>query len=241
MPKSQAELLLDMTDSMFLNQKIYEPTRGNNILDLFFTNNSDAINTISAEKTIFSDHNLLRINTNYKKSTLPEETRSTKKNAFSTQNFFSSEVNWECINVELRDTDWESILDNDDPEAMLDSLLTTIQRVCEGNISAKRQVNRRSNILRERKIMMRRRASLYKRILKATSEKQKSSLLTKVHVVEREIKESHEKQRDWEENQAVHNIKINPKVLFQVLQKVFQNTGQSWSPSSREWRNIKEP
>ena len=137
-----------MTDSTFLNQKIYEPTRGNNILDLFFTNNSDAINSISAEKTIFSDHNLLRINTNYKKSTLPEVIRSTKKNAFSTQNFFSNEVNWECINAELRDTDWESILDNDDPEAMLDSLLTTVQRFCEGNVPAKRQVNRRSNIPR---------------------------------------------------------------------------------------------
>ncbi|KAG0720571.1 hypothetical protein GWK47_048219 [Chionoecetes opilio] len=89
--KCQAESLLEIANSTFLIQVITEPTRGKNILDLLFTNNCDAVNNISAEKTIFSDHNLLRIHTNYQKSTLPPEVTSpAEKNPFSSLNFLAA-------------------------------------------------------------------------------------------------------------------------------------------------------
>ncbi|MPC32333.1 hypothetical protein E2C01_025644 [Portunus trituberculatus] len=100
--KSQAKLLLDIINSSFLVQVINEPTRGKNIIDLLFINNSDAIDSISAEKTIYSDHNLLRIFTNYRKTMLPPTVTSrTEKNPFSSLNFFSSQVNWERINDQM--------------------------------------------------------------------------------------------------------------------------------------------
>lgn len=233
--KSQAELLLDRTNSAFLIQVITDPTRGNNILDLLFTNNSDAVNSIAAEKTIFSDHRLLRIHTNYKISTLPPEvTRPIEKTPFSSLNFFSSEVNWDLINAHLRDTDWEAVLQDGDPEIMVDSLLTTILRACEGNVPMKRrQGSRRSDIPRERKILMRRRATLNQRMLKTSNDCQKSSLQAKISAVEKEIRESHEKQRDWEENQAVKNIKVNPKFFFKYCKK-FSKTHARVGPLKAE-------
>ena len=60
----QAEELLELSQEFFLNQCINKPTRLNNILDLFFTNNEDFILKTQLEApTIMSDHNLQCITT----------------------------------------------------------------------------------------------------------------------------------------------------------------------------------
>ena len=64
--KKQAKLLLTWAEQNFLEQVINTPTRGNNILDLVFTNSS---NLTSGYSTIvnrkFSDHNILKVKLNY--------------------------------------------------------------------------------------------------------------------------------------------------------------------------------
>ncbi|MPC32332.1 hypothetical protein E2C01_025643 [Portunus trituberculatus] len=77
---------------------------------------------------------------------------------------------------------------------MLDTLLTTILRGCKGNVPAKRKSTRKGIIPRERKILMKRQATLNKRIHKAANIRQKSSLQAKVCDIEKKIKESHESQ-----------------------------------------------
>ncbi|XP_068224286.1 uncharacterized protein [Palaemon carinicauda] len=47
----------------------------------------------------------------------------------------------------------------------------------------------------------------------------KNSLQAKISHVENELKDSHEKQRNWEETQAVCNIKANPKFFFKYCKK----------------------
>ena len=55
---------MDFSEKFFLNQYIEEPTRLNNILDLFFTNNEDIILKIQVEApTTMSDHKLQCITT----------------------------------------------------------------------------------------------------------------------------------------------------------------------------------
>ncbi|XP_068217840.1 uncharacterized protein [Palaemon carinicauda] len=196
------------------------PTRGNNILDLFFTNNSDAINYISAEKTIFSDHNLLKIHTTYNKSHSPEMATPTEKNPFSKLNFFNSQVNWDLLNAQLQCTDWESEPHVDNPEVMLNDFLKTILRACEGNVpTGKLPATRRSHIPRDRKVLMRRRANLNRQMQTTKSDTRKNSLQAKISHIENELKDSHEKQRDWEETRAVCNIKANPKFFFKYYKK----------------------
>lgn len=64
----QAKLLLETTEKNFLTQQITQPTRQHNTLDLFFTNNQEAISKYRVEKSSLSDHNLITINTTYLKS-----------------------------------------------------------------------------------------------------------------------------------------------------------------------------
>ncbi|XP_068215775.1 uncharacterized protein [Palaemon carinicauda] len=218
--KSQAELLLSITNSSFLIQMVSIPTRGNNILDLFFTNNRDAINYVSAERTIFSDHNLLKIHTTYNKSHSPEMATPTEKNPFSKINFFSSQVNWDLLNAQLQCTDWVSELHVGNPEVMLNDFLQTILRACEGNVPTRKlPATRRSQIPRDRKVIMRLRANLNRQMQTTKSATRKNSLQAKISHIENELEDSHEKQRDWEETQAVCNIKAIPKFFFKYCKK----------------------
>ena len=69
-PATINQLFLDLKDDLGLSQTVTKPTRGNNILDLFFTNN---INLIKKSEVISgtSDHEavtvLSNIYINYKK------------------------------------------------------------------------------------------------------------------------------------------------------------------------------
>ena len=65
--KEQAKMMLDWAEQNFLEQQINSATRKNNILDLVFTNSNSLINgyTTIVNKS-FSDHNILRINLNYR-------------------------------------------------------------------------------------------------------------------------------------------------------------------------------
>ena len=60
----QFEKLLELTDSLFLEQLVVKPTRVNNTLDLIFTNDEDFINEISITKSGISDHNLITASLN---------------------------------------------------------------------------------------------------------------------------------------------------------------------------------
>ena len=48
--QAQAKALLEVADKALLTQQIITPTRLNNILDLYFTNNRESVNTYRTEK-----------------------------------------------------------------------------------------------------------------------------------------------------------------------------------------------
>ena len=50
-----------MTNMFFLSQYILNPTRKENILDLFFTNNNDAVLHAEIKDTKISDHSIVEI------------------------------------------------------------------------------------------------------------------------------------------------------------------------------------
>ena len=62
----QANAFLQFAQKQYLQQYIEEPTRKNNILDVFLTNNHQFTRQISITETSMSDHNIIQIETNIK-------------------------------------------------------------------------------------------------------------------------------------------------------------------------------
>ena len=231
----QANLLLDTADKVFLTQLITRPTRLNNTLDLFFTNNEEAISSYRVEKTIFTDHNLISVNTTLRKvKTTEKETAPPNTTPFDTYNFQSDQINWEEVDDSFRGVNWQQVMEANDPEEMLQALSSKLLEVCNKHIPLRRKKNaRRSAIPRDRKILMKKRASLNKQLTKATTEERKRSIEARVAVVETLIKESHESQRKKEESQAISNIKRNPKYFFSYCKK-FSKTKTKVGPLKTE-------
>ena len=71
-PKNLSEQLIDIANDFDLDQMVTEPTRKNNILDLFFTNNA----TLVEKSTLIpglSDHEGIAMITKYKSKKVPSE------------------------------------------------------------------------------------------------------------------------------------------------------------------------
>ena len=102
--KKQTKLLLTWAEQNFLEQVINTPTRGNNILDLVFTNSS---NLTSGYSTIvnrkFSDHNILKVKLNYEyKNDRKVERKNPYPNKIYEYDFLNAtEEDWIRYNVLL--------------------------------------------------------------------------------------------------------------------------------------------
>ena len=72
-PASTNQIFLDLASDLGLSQTVTEPTRGDNILDLFFTNNLDLVKNTKVISGV-SDHEAVII-----ESKLYLKTKKTKK------------------------------------------------------------------------------------------------------------------------------------------------------------------
>ena len=61
---SGADILKTFSQNNFLIQQIMAPTRNENILDLFFISNTEAINNIDVKEFPISDHRAVSVSTN---------------------------------------------------------------------------------------------------------------------------------------------------------------------------------
>ncbi|XP_076061613.1 uncharacterized protein LOC143037360 [Oratosquilla oratoria] len=226
--QAQAKLLLEIADKLFLNQHIMEPTRRNNILDLFFTNNQESVSNCRSEKTIFSDHNIVYINTTYIKSKTPQDSMTPPNmTPFANFNFFSQKVDWDQLQQDLRKIDWKLALQGSDPNTTLNTLLRILLEVCTAYVPRKsNKKDRRYSIPRDRKILMRKRANLNLKLVNSTNETQRLIISSKIEDIEQKIKHSHEEQRRTEEHQAIENIRHNPKFFYSYCKKFLKTKSQ---------------
>ena len=89
-------------------QCINQPTRGNNILDLVFTNNLQLINQVQINDTIHSDHKIIQCDST--RLTKTEKKASNHYEKFDTLNFHSQKIEWDRINEEIDNINWDDIL-----------------------------------------------------------------------------------------------------------------------------------
>ena len=208
----QAEDLMQICDEFFLNQCISEPTRLNNILDLFFTNNEEIILKTQVEaRTIISDHNLQVITTCYM-NTEPEENVNQDDESFRSLNFHDNTVNWEKISGSIQNIDWISKFAGKSGSQIYDIFMQLLYEICSNEVPKKMRKSK-ARIPRDRRILMRRRCRLRKELLNC-SVYQRNKIEQKIEKIENELLISHETEEKRNEMNAISVIKECPKYFF---------------------------
>ena len=241
--QAQAKALLEVADKALLTQQIITPTRLNNILDLYFTNNHESVNTYRTDKTILSDHNIVVINTTYKRNKCEKvEKTAPRSSPFSEYNFFSEEIKWEELDQCFSRVDWEQVMGSVNTEDMLQTLLDKLVETCQPRIPARRhREDNCSNIPRDRRILMRKRATLNKQLIKANTNSRKSKITTKIMSIEQQLKQSHINQRMQEENKAIIKIKRNPKFFYSYCKRYSKIKNRIGPLKDKEGNVITDP
>jgi len=213
--QSQASKLIEVTDDLFLKQIVTIPTRGQNILDLVFTSNSDLVYDLFSTPTVFSDHNMIEIRLNRgEEHYAQKETQTQEVPNLCKHNYHKA--NWTEINTSLSNVDWNSYLSGTDK---LQKFFNKIEEICLSTIPIKETKTRRRQIPRERRILLRKRTKLRKKIQTISSADKMERILSKLQLIELELKENYDDDRITQEKKAVENIKKNPKFFYSYAQK----------------------
>ena len=209
---SQSECMKLMRDELFLHQIVKTPTRGNNILDLCFVNNTDLLwNAETKEIASLSDHNLVVIHTAMG-ATQPADAREETRRGFHNLNFFSERTQWENIVKELGDTNWHSRMDQLDVEDMYQYFHRKLLEVCEKYTPMRRTKAKRKGVPRDRKILYKKKARAQMKLVNGRGNAQHNR--ERVNELERQIEASHRAEILDDERRAVNVIKENPKYFY---------------------------
>ena len=211
----QATALLDLTREYCMNQYIRIPTRGNNILDLFFTNNDELIHEYTVDKNAISDHNIITISTNIKTHKPRERARSTEvMPSLNNLNFFSSKTDWENIVKEISEVPWKKLMSLEDPQDQYEMLLSKCLEICYKYTPVKVKNQGPCKIPRDRRILMRKRRKLKKKSVNSCITHNRELILQKISKIEQKLKHSIDNELKLKEKQAVSAIRSNPKYFY---------------------------
>lgn len=202
----QERELIVFAEKYCLEQIVTRPTRENNILDLFFTNNIDMLYQYDVCDSNISDHRLVTVKTKvgFKKDAAYKDLEGLKS-----LHFYSKCVDWENINKEFKDMEWENLLRDGDVDECYKVIRDQIGLVCSRYVPTKKK--RQKKIPRDRKILMRKRTKLTKRL--ATCSKI-TKLRRKLCDIDNKLIESIGKEISSEEVRAISLIKENPKYFY---------------------------
>ena len=216
-------LLNHFIDHNFISQYVDKPTRINNILDLFFTNNSNLVLQCDSTDTSLSDHKIIKIKTTYNvKSTLKNTKPHIPDFTFRSLNLQKADFN--KISDHLKSLNWDELKSMCSLEEFSELLRLTVLQVCmlyspaKSDKSAK--INpylRARNILRRRKRKVRAQINAMKE--KNITSKKIDKLRAELYEIEQNLKESIQNQRQASELKAVQAIIKNPRYFYSFAKK----------------------
>ena len=216
-----------------LTQIIKQPThKAGNILDLIFTNNRQLFNEVYCIPTTQSDHLIIEVATHFKSHFAKTQQNNRRFfNTFDSLNFFSEDVDWDAIKMELQAHDWPAELNQLDNAADgLSHFIHICETIGAAHAPMKRPSQSKKNqIPRDRKILMRRRRKVVKQLLTATSPSRKNRLNNELADIEKKLQESFTRSNDHQEQKAIDAIKRNPKYFFSYVKK-FSKTKSAIGP-----------
>ncbi|XP_069954607.1 uncharacterized protein [Cherax quadricarinatus] len=94
---SHSHELLNLCTKFNLNQQIIEPTRLENTLDLIFTNNDDLIRNVTISNTIYSNHNIIEVQTCMRGA--PDRHNETSHEGAFTKFNFNKKTKWDQVSL----------------------------------------------------------------------------------------------------------------------------------------------
>ena len=206
----QAGYLLGFADDYLMEQYVNEPTRLDNVLDLFFTNNEELPTDVRVVDTLLSDHRLITVGVNILNSRKARDREL--PDGLSSLNFFHSSVDWDKVGNELAMTDWNSLFMSAVPQTMYVRFCEVIGRVCR-KFMPRRTLPTCRSIPRDRRALMRKRTRLNKRMINGST----AELRDRVVAIERLLVASHERERATVEGEVVSKIKSNPKYFYKYV------------------------
>ena len=124
----EGQRLIGLAEDAFLWQLVRDPTRGENILDVVFTNDRDLIHTCEVGEPLSnSDHNRVRIKLNLQ--------INTRENVLLVPNY--KKANFSNIKRTLESVNWNQLLDNTCIEGMYDKFTAKLSYILSKNIPNK--------------------------------------------------------------------------------------------------------
>ena len=207
--KNSAEIFLKLLSSHMMNQYVRTATRGNNILDVFCTNNPFLVLNLEVKYTPISDHKMINISMSLDSRGLEVNSAIVPNSGFSELNFSKADFN--KISNCIRNVNWESLWKDSDFE-MFPSLMTdTLLRICQKHVPQRRRKSGKPKICNS---LRRKRKRLENRLSRSTNAVSTQQIERELALTYYEIKEAHYNRKYNEEACAVNRIRENPKVFY---------------------------
>ena len=219
-------LLLNFMEEHLLNQYVDKPTRENNILDLFITNNSNLISHIQSVETNLSDHNIVKVETTHNLlQPQPKTTVNVPMHSFRSLNL--KKANFSAIGEQIRSVKWEELKSLCTPDEFPELFRLTVLQIAMLHAPQKTPRSSQENpYVRARNILRRRRRKVRAQvnaISNASSNSCPQSKLSKLRLelynLSAEIKNSIYSQQKYHESKAVKNIKDNPRYFYSYAKR----------------------
>ena len=138
---NQGNQLIEFASKYFLVQVVEEATRGNNILDLIFTNDEGLLLNTKIYDTVMSDHRIIMCETSL--SCERHEPRNLPLSRHDLRNFNFYDVNWENFRTQLNSIDWLEEFRNHTCKEMYTILLSEISRTVSALVPLKKPPRKR--------------------------------------------------------------------------------------------------
>ena len=221
-----ANLLTTFMEENFLNQLVDKPTRGNNILDLFITNNANIVSHIDSVETSISDHNIVKVNTTYNLLS-PQKTLKKAIPHYSFRSLNMKKAKYEAICEDLRSINWNELKAICTPDEFPELLRLTLLQIAMVHVPKKLPASKKTNPFTHSRNILRRRKKKVRAQINALSSKSAdtgpSSKLFKLRLelynINEKIQNSVHDQQKMQESKAVKNIKENPKFFYSYAKR----------------------
>merc|ERR1712002_1162261 len=214
--QNQFKRLNEQMDEFGLVQIIEEPTRGENTLDLIYTNETSMIIQVENIKSTLSDHDRIEVTTNIKTKNEEEiiENKNENDKGMKKLNYNSDNVEWDKIRNELKEIQWNEIFKDKDTETCLNILLEIIIKLCKKYIPEKKSRNK-NTIPKRRRIFQK--MKLLRRSKRNANNKRKKVIDNKILEVEKEILNHKKEERDIKEKRVIENMNKKPKIFHDFI------------------------
>ena len=216
-----SHLLLDFMSENLCTQFILQPTRANNIFDLYISNSEDFVSHVSVSDTAFSDHRLVEILLSYNPcSFVPSSPPDFFNSSFRSLDFHK--VDFNSINEKLSSVDLDLLVDQCDdggfPELFTLTLLQICLICCPIKVIPKNRASAPVQISswRKRKIQTQLEEAAN---LPHCPQSRIDSLKRKLSLAHIDIRDAINNDLLLREQQAVKKVKSNPKYFYSYVKK----------------------